>query len=66
MKHSDSQAILVFFDTKKPYEEMAAKFKGEGIISVCSFAPYSTLISITSGLPEENSKAHQVISQLAK
>jgi histidinol-phosphate aminotransferase len=66
MKHSDSQANFVFFDIKKPYEEVAAKFKREGIISVRSFAPYSTRIRITIGLSEENSKAQQVISHLAR
>nr|WP_067058538.1 histidinol-phosphate transaminase [Mucilaginibacter sp. L294] len=66
LKHTESQANFVFFDIGKPYNEVAAKFKQEGIIIARSFAPYATWIRITIGLPEENSKAQRVVRQLAK
>lgn len=62
--HTSSQANFVYIDLQKPYEEMAAKFIQNDIRIGRTFAPYSTWIRITIGLPEENSKAQAVVRQL--
>jgi len=66
LKHTESQANFVFFDIKKPYDEVATRFKQEGIIIARSFAPYSTWIRISIGLPEENRKAQALLRQFIK
>lgn len=62
--YTSSQANFVYIDLQKPYEEVAAKFIQNDIRIGRAFAPYSTWIRITIGLPEENSKAQAVVRQL--
>lgn len=66
LQHTTSQANFVYFDIKKPYDEVAAKFKSKGIIIGRSFAPYTTWIRVTIGLPSENTRAHEVVKELAR
>lgn len=62
--HTASQANFIYFDSKKPYEEVAAAFKKNGITIARAFLPYTTWVRITIGLPEENRKAQEVLRQL--
>ena len=66
LQHTTSQANFVYFDIKKPYDEVAAQFKSKGITIGRSFAPYTTWIRVTIGLPSENIRAQEVIKELAK
>jgi len=64
LTHTGSQGNFVYFDTKIPYETVAARFKESGILIAREFAPYHTWVRITVGLPEENRKAREVIREL--
>jgi histidinol-phosphate aminotransferase len=66
LQHTDSRANFVFFDIKKPYSEVAAKFKDNGITIGRLFPPYTTWIRITIGLPEENTRARELVRLLVK
>ena len=62
--HTASQANFVYFDAKKPYEEVAATFRASGISIARAFPPYASWVRITIGLPEENHKAQEILKQL--
>jgi len=64
LKHTASQANFIYFDTKKPYAEVAQKLKDQGITIGRAFAPYETWIRITIGLPEENIRIQQVLNTI--
>ena len=65
LTHSASQANFVFFDVKKPYEEVRQALLNKGIEIGRSYAPaYSTWIRITIGLPEDNAKVQAAVRAL--
>jgi histidinol-phosphate aminotransferase len=65
LTHSASQANFVFFDVKKPYEEVRQALLAKGIEIGRSYAPdYSTWIRITIGLPEDNAKVQAAVRAL--
>lgn len=64
LRHTDSRANFVFFDAGKPHGEVQERLKREGILIGRAYAPYTTWIRITIGLPEENAKAQSVIREI--
>ncbi|WP_343672533.1 histidinol-phosphate transaminase [Chitinophaga sp.] len=64
LEHTTSQANFIYFNTGKPYEQVAAAFKAQGIQIGRLFSPYNTWIRITIGLPDENKKAQEVVRKL--
>lgn len=62
--HTSSQANFIYFNTGKPYEQVAAAFKAQGIQIARLFSPYNTWIRITIGLPAENKKAQEILRKL--
>jgi len=66
LQHTASEANFVFFNINKSYDEVNTKFKAAGVTIARSFPPYSTWIRITIGLPEDNIRAREVVTQLLK
>ncbi len=66
LKHTASQANFIYFDTKKPYAEVAQKLKDQGIVIGRAFAPYDTWVRITIGLPEENVRIQRALDGILK
>jgi len=64
LEHTSSQANFVYFNTGKPYEQVTAAYKAQGIQIARLFPPYHTWIRITIGLPAENKKAQDVLRKL--
>jgi histidinol-phosphate aminotransferase len=64
VQHTSSQANFVYFNTGKSYEAVEPVFKQSGITIGRVFAPYSTWIRITIGLPAENEKAKHIVRRL--
>jgi len=64
LKHTESQANFVYFDTGKPVEQVAAYLKKAGVVVGRAFAPYNTWVRISIGLQEENEQAREAIRQL--
>jgi len=62
--HTASSADFVFFDTKKPYDEVRKKLEEAGIIIGRKFEPYKTWIRVSIGLPEDNARVRSVISEI--
>ncbi|MDR2449747.1 MAG: aminotransferase class I/II-fold pyridoxal phosphate-dependent enzyme [Prevotellaceae bacterium] len=66
VEHSASEANFVFFDLKKPYEEVRKALLDKGVVVGKSFAsPYDTWIRISIGLPEDNVKARSAVGEVA-
>jgi histidinol-phosphate aminotransferase len=57
LRHSDSQANFIFFQSGRPHEEVAAEFLAQGIQIGRSFPPLDQWVRISIGLPEENNLA---------
>ena len=64
LQHTASGANFVFFDTKKPYDDVRKKLEEAGILIGRKFEPYSTWIRISIGLPEENAIVRSIIGQV--
>ena len=64
LAHSLSTANFVFFDARKPHDEVAAQLAAKGIIVARSFAPYTNWVRITIGTAEENAKAREAVRAL--
>lgn len=65
VEHSASEANFVFFDLKKPYEEVRQALLDKGVVIGRSFAfPYDTWIRISIGLPEDNAKTQVAVREL--
>jgi histidinol-phosphate aminotransferase len=62
VEHSVSEANFVFFDARKPYEEVRQALLDKGVVIGHAFAsPYDTWIRISIGLPEDNAKAQSAL-----
>lgn len=66
LEHTNSQANFIFFNTKKPYQEVADKLNAKGIIIGRAFEPYSNWIRVTISLPEENDKIREALREILK
>ena len=65
VEHSESEANFVFFDLKKPYEEVRQALLDKGIAIGHAFAsPYDTWIRISIGLPEDNARTQAAVREL--
>jgi len=62
LKHTDSQGNFIYFDATVPHQEIAGYLKENGVIIGRAFEPYSNWVRITIGLPEENSKIQQLLT----
>ena len=61
LKHTDSQANFVYFETSRPLAEVVAALKNTGVLVGRAFPPYDRWIRITVGLPEENRRAQAAL-----
>jgi len=64
LERTQSQGNFVYFNTKRPYDEVAAHLRKQGIVIGRVFEPYDTWVRITIGLPDENDQARQAIRNL--
>ena len=61
LKHAESQANFVYFETSRPHAEVAAALKSAGVLIGRAFPPYDCWVRITIGLPEENRRAQAAL-----
>jgi histidinol-phosphate aminotransferase len=61
LKHTQSAASFIFFDTQRPQSELAAEMRKHGVEIARAFPPYTNWARITIGLPEENQKAQDAL-----
>jgi len=61
LKHTNSQANFVYFETARPHAEVTAALKNAGVLVGRAFPPYDAWIRITIGLPEENRRAQAAL-----
>ncbi len=54
LEHTDARASFVFFNAKRPHDEVATALRARGIVVGRLFPPYETWVRITIGLPEQN------------
>jgi histidinol-phosphate aminotransferase len=64
LRHTDSQANFVFFDARRPQQELATAMRNEGVDISRTFPPYTTWARITIGLPDENHVAQQLLQKI--
>lgn len=62
LPHTASASNFVFIDTGRPHADVAAYFSRHGVTVARVFPPYETWLRITIGLPDENTKARQLLS----
>jgi histidinol-phosphate aminotransferase len=61
LKHTNSQANFVYFETSRAHAEVAEALKNAGVLVGRAFPPYDRWIRITIGLPEENRRAQAAL-----
>jgi histidinol-phosphate aminotransferase len=66
VKHTDSRADFVFFDTGRPQPEFREALRRRGIEIGRQFPPYTTWARITIGLPAENSAVRERVRELLR
>ncbi|MDR2122363.1 MAG: aminotransferase class I/II-fold pyridoxal phosphate-dependent enzyme [Flavobacteriaceae bacterium] len=66
LKHSDSKANFVFFDTGRSSSEVKKLFLDNGIAIGPIYEDYPTWIRITIGTPTENTKVQSVLKEIIK
>jgi histidinol-phosphate aminotransferase len=64
LRHADSRANFVFFETGRPQQEVAAALAAKGIEIGRAFPPLDNWVRISIGLPEENAMARAAITEL--
>jgi histidinol-phosphate aminotransferase len=64
LRRSDSQANFIFFQSGRPYDEVAAAFRAGGIQIGRSFPPLDQWIRVSIGLPKENDLAMAVLRKV--
>jgi histidinol-phosphate aminotransferase len=57
LPHTRSATNFIFFDARRPQEQIAAAMLTHGIVIARAFPPYTTWVRITIGLPNENRAA---------
>jgi len=61
IEHTAAQGNFVYFNARRPGNEVAAALRAKGIEIGRSFAPYDTWVRISIGLPEENAAARAAV-----
>jgi histidinol-phosphate aminotransferase len=64
LRHAESRANFVFFETGRPQREIAAALAAKGIDIGRAFPPLENWVRISIGLPEENAMARAAITEL--
>ncbi|MBR0695639.1 histidinol-phosphate aminotransferase family protein [Bradyrhizobium lablabi] len=64
VRHSESRANFVFFETGRPHAEFAAALRAEGVDIGRAFPPLDSWARISIGLPEENDIARKTVAKL--
>jgi histidinol-phosphate aminotransferase len=64
LRHSDSIANFVFFETGRPHQEVVAALDAKGIDIGRAFSPFENWARISIGLPQENALARSAITAL--
>lgn len=64
LTHSQSMGNFIFFDARRPQQQVAAAFRAEGIDIGRSFPPLTQWVRISIGLREENTRAIAVLRKL--
>lgn len=66
LQHTKSATNFIFFNVKRPHDEVAAKMRSEGIQVARAFAPYDHWVRITIGLPDQNRLAQEALSRVMR
>lgn len=66
VRHSDSSANFVFFETGRPHQEFSAALRTSGIDIGRAFPPLERWARISIGLPEENQLAREAVAELLR
>ena len=61
LRHTDSRANFVFFETGMPNAEFAAALLKQGVAIGHAFPPYDRWARISIGLPQENATARAAV-----
>jgi histidinol-phosphate aminotransferase len=64
LHHSDSKGNFVFFETRRPHDEVATAFLAEGVEVARNFVPFDRWVRLSVGLPEENALAIAALRKL--
>jgi histidinol-phosphate aminotransferase len=64
LRHSDSMANFVFFETGRPHREIVAALDTKGIDIGRAFPPFENWVRISIGLPQDNAMARSAITAL--
>ncbi|MBC7369663.1 MAG: aminotransferase class I/II-fold pyridoxal phosphate-dependent enzyme [Undibacterium sp.] len=64
LRHTDSQANFVYFDAARLQAEVAKALLADGVVVARGFAPHTTWVRITIGLPGENARAQAAVKNL--
>jgi histidinol-phosphate aminotransferase len=64
VKRAEARANFVFFETRRPHDEIAAAFLRGGIDIGRAFAPLTQWARISIGLPHENSAAQAAVASI--
>jgi histidinol-phosphate aminotransferase len=64
LRHTDSRANFVFFESPKPYEDVRSQLFDAGIVIGRSFPPLDKWVRITIGTPAENARVIKALEQL--
>ena len=64
LRYSDSRGNFVFFETRRPQQEIAGALRAKGIEIGRAFPPLDHWTRISIGLPEENTLARTAVSKL--
>ncbi len=63
-KFADARGNFIFFETGKPYAEVAKGFADRGVLVGKGYAAYDEWVRITIGLPAENEAARAALKQI--
>ena len=66
IRHSAATANFVFFETRKPQQEIADFLQARGLKIARAFPPLDRWVRITVGLPIENAAAREAIKALLR
>jgi histidinol-phosphate aminotransferase len=64
LRHTDSRANFVFFETGRPHQQIVAALGAKGIDIGRAFPPLENWTRISIGLPQENAMARAAITEL--
>jgi histidinol-phosphate aminotransferase len=64
LRHTDSRANFVFFETGRPHQQIVAALSAKGIDIGRAFPPLENWARISIGLPQENAMARSAITEL--